>query len=340
MSQHIAFAPTPLLINNPSERFITYFDDDFNEVAPTAATIARINGHAPYLYKNTIADVKAARANEGSVETITLDASNITVATTIPQGVDVRVAMKIGSINTEAEYASIGGFSDIVTYQVRLMPGDTSAEFLAKLYNRIAFSDYSMSTKQSLSVPSEADATAAPANGTFDSLGRALTLDSLQISTAGTGLYFYSGRDGFEITSIDNRNIPSPFVQFNTTAVAAITTKGYEGRGNYDTLKGVFTEYETEAYTYNRYETPRPGELYASFRFTTYLRDAHVGGVSIPNQLVSAKTVHQIYISETAAPTILNDFADFLSGATTINAPEFFNEADPMVAEAVADFKV
>ena len=339
MSQHFAFAPTPVLINNSVSRPLTFWDDNYAEVLPTAATKMRIFGYGPIFEKSLISDVVGVRGNAGRVEELRLSAANLTLAGVIPVNAQVRVAFNINSLNYEGEFARNYNYGAWEYIHVSVVPGETIPTFLAKLYNALAFDDSARVLRNVIDVPAPSALAAAPFSGTFDASGYATSLAVLPIQTAGIGLYFDIPK-GFEITSTEEKSLQSPYVQFTGTVAAAITTKGYEGRGNYAFLKGVFTEEFTHPYTFRREETPVNGQLYTSFRFNVYNPDTHRGGVSIMNQMLSTQMGYQIYVNEASAITVQQQIADFLSTATTINAPIFYNEAQPMVAEAVAGFKL
>lgn len=340
MSQHFAFAPTPVLINNAVSRPLTFWNDSFVEVAAASATQMRIFGYGPIFQKTDIANVIGVRGNAGQVEEMRLSAANLNLAGVIPINAQVRVAFNVNSLNYEGEFSRTYNYGAWEYIHVTIAPGETIPTFLAKLYNKIAFEDTGGVLRNVLDVPAASTLAGAPFLGTFDADGYATSLTVLPIRTAGIGLYF-DRADGIRITSLEDKSLLSPYLQFTGTTVAsAITTQGYEGRGNYAFLKGVFTEEFTHPYTFRREETPVNGQLYTSFRFDVINRDAHVGGVNIMNELLSTKMGYQIYVNEASGVTVQQQIADFLNGATTINAPIFYNEAQPMVAEAVAGFKL
>lgn len=339
MSFAFSFAPMQVLINDPGSdinapesRALTFWDDNYNEVVPTAATKMRIKGFGPIFTKSRISKVIGVRGNAGSVETLTLDATNITVAGTIPVNSTVRIAMNVNSINKQGEHARTYQYGSWEYLQISVEPGETVATFLAKLYNAINYSSQGGTLRELVSVDE------VSSTGTFDADGTATSVTSLAINTVELGMYF-DIRDGFKITSAENAQFTSPYVQFTDTTVGAITTQGYEGRGNYQELKGVFMEDDTAPYHFHRYERPLRGTLYTAFNFS-HAAPEEVGGNNIPNEVLSTRTPYTVYVNETLCVTTQQELADFLAGATTIDTPVFYSEAQLMIAEAVADFKL
>lgn len=336
MSLGFNFAGTTALINDPGtdinadeSRALSLWSASYATVAATAAVNLRIKGFAPILTKTSISDVVAIRGNAGTKETLTLNAARITVAGTIPVNADIRIAINVNTLNKQAEYTRSGDFGAREIFTITVAPGDVLADVLAKIYNHIQFSDQSNLLRKLVSV----DETSS--TGVFGADGVASAVTVLVLNTLELGMFF-DINDGFAITSAENKNLASPYVQFDNNLNTAITA-GYQGRGNYSELKSIFLEDETVAYHFHRYERPIPGSLYTSFSFS--YTDTGEGGTG-PNEQTTSKSRYTIYVNESTCATTINALIDVLGTAATINAPAIYGTAATPAVVTVAAFKL
>jgi len=331
-----------ILVNSDAAFPLTFWDANYNVVAPTAARYMRIEGFNTFDL-NTIHNVDGYRGAAGFAQVFTSEAatySGTSFAGPIPANTIVRLEFEF-----KAGLRNSGEYSRFMTYdgktevlQLLLQPGETVATFNAKLYNAIR-SDVTSGLRELLNTP------IPPALvGTFLPDGTATSIASLPIFCIDNNLSFT-----LKITS-DNRSLPSPFVQLAPTAFNPIVNPSFIGRGNYDVLKNIFIDsYERMPYSMDRDITPVRGALYTYIKLHTIVARPDLGGGVAPDQITTTENRFEIYINESACLPYQNDIVDFLDLATvlsTINpvayqAPEWYNAGaylTPVPAVAATGF--
>jgi len=325
-----------ILINSGTDFPLTFWDNTNTVVLPAAATKMRIEGFGTFELP-MIHNVRGNRGAVGTVHTIRLNNTNVTVNAPVPPNTIVRVEFDIITTNEDAEFVSYFGQNGTkLVFQVIMQTGETYQNFLAKIYNII--------NQAALYAYARPVLTVTAGGLVLDpTTGLAVTATSLDISTVANHLRIRK----FLVTA-DDRN-PSYFVSVTSPI---LVSSPFEGRNNYDMLKSQFIVENRPHYHIDYFMTPLRNVLYASisWKMLAFRTDGLAGGVS-PDQVIDADTKFEIFINELAcvdgtATSYLGQIATFLDLATILStatparykAPVWGDSTETPVVVPVATF--
>ena len=292
---NIRFPEKVRVINSTTRYPFSFLDAGGVAVAPTAATQFNITG-----YGNTqlayLTAAKLARGGASANQVLNVTAATAGEITFTAPVVAKRVSIKYVIDSIPSMFAFVRPYYDFgldsMSFNIDVVPTDTTATFLAKLYNYI----------NAHSETNRYFYFKATGTGTFDAYGKALTITDLNIVAQVRGVTLKI--DKFKAVEVDGYT-PSTVV---TVFQPSVTVAGVMGTGlGFDLeFKEKMQEYNNKAYGQDLPDMFVESELYTEISWTQNVVREEPYEKDYSNYIRSV-----IYVKESACETVIDNLADF-----------------------------